>query len=150
MTHEYEENIQKLIAQPMKAKELLEDMYDMYPKEMKQMLHFAVNGKHLDEETMDEALRLITRYDGAKAPFWSMDCFRETLKKTNISLVGQAYNEYDVNYLTQYYMADFKSLGQDPVTFICMAIDRLHDIDDPKACEVAYREAMHRIRKHAK
>lgn len=68
----------------------------------------------------------------------------------NISLVGQAYNEYDVNYLTQYYMADFKSLGQDPVTFICMAIDRLHDIDDPKACEVAYREAMHRIRKHAK
>lgn len=68
--------------------------------------------------------------------------------KTNISLAGQPYNEFDLNYLTQYYMADFKSLGQDPVTFICMAVDRLHDVDDPKAAEKAYRSATHRIAVH--
>ena len=41
----------------------------------------------------------------------------------------------------------FKSLGQDPVIFIHLAEDKLHDIDDDKACEAAYWEAYHRINK---
>lgn len=150
MTNEFEADIQKLITQPMRVKELMEELYEMHPKEVSRSVHFAVHGKHLDECTMEEALCTITRYDGAKAPFWSMEDFRETLKKTNISLVGQAYNEYDLNYLTQYYLADFKSLGQDPVKFICMAIDRLHDVDDPHAAEKAYHSAMHRLAVHKK
>jgi hypothetical protein len=148
MTHEFEMNLQKLMAQPMKVKEVLTELHDCYPKEVSRAMHFAVNGKHLDEELMEEALATITRYDGAKAPFWSMEDFRDILKKTNISLVGQAYNEYDLNYLTQYYLADFKSLGQDPVKFICMAVDRLHDVDDPHASEKAYHSAVGRIAKH--
>ena len=43
--------------------------------------------------------------------------------------------------------ADFKSLGQDPLTFIHLAEDKFHDIDDDKACEAAYWEAYHRINK---
>lgn len=150
MTHEFQIDVQKLIAQPMKAKEVLEELHEHYPKEVGRAVFFAVNGKHLNEELMEEALETITRYDGVKAPFWTMDDFRDILKKTSISLVGQAYNEYDLNYLAQYYFADFKSLGQDPVKFICMAVDRLHDIDDPKAPEKAYHSAMHRISKHKK
>ena len=148
MTHEFEENIQKLIAQPMKMKELLEDWYECEPKTASRKVYFAIHGKHLDEEMMNEALHTITRYDGARAPFWTMEEFNCLLKKTNISLAGQPYNEFDLNYLTQYYMADFKSLGQDPVTFICMAVDRLHDVDDSKAAEKAYRSAAHRIAVH--
>lgn len=148
MTHEFEANVQKLLSQPMKMKEILEDWHDQCPKEAERAVHFAVNGKHLDEELMNEALHTIVRYDGAHAPFWTMEAFREQLKKTNISIVGQPYNEYDLNYLTQYYLADFKSLGQEPVTFICMAVDRLHDVDDPKAAEKSYRSAMHRLAKH--
>lgn len=148
MTHEFEEDIQKLLTQPMKTKELLYELHDMYPKKVARLVHFCVNGKHLDEELMDEALSTITRYDGAKAPFMSMEDFRDILKKTNISLVGQPYNEYDLNFLTQYYLADFKSLGQDPVKFICMAVDRLHDVDDPHASEYAYHCAMHRLAEH--
>lgn len=34
------------------------------------------------------------------------------------------------------------------MTFICMAIDRLHDVDNPKAAEKAYRMASHRIAKN--
>ena len=150
MTHEFENDIQKLISQPMKVKELLEDMHESHPKEVSRAVYFAVHGKHLDECLMEEALNTITRYDGVKAPFWSMDEFREILKKTNVSLVGQAYNEYDLNYLTQYYLADFKSLGQEPVKFICMALDRLHDVDDPHAAEKAYYSAMHRLAVHKK
>lgn len=150
MTNEFNTNLQKLMAQPMKMKELLEDWHDECPKSAERAVHFAVHGKHLDEELMDEALRTITRYDGVQAPFWTMCDFREQLKKTNISIAGQPYNEYDLNYLTQYYMADFKSLGQSPTTFICMAVDRLHDVDDPKASEKAYRSAMHRLSKHGK
>lgn len=148
MTHEFESDVQKIISQPMKVKELLLDLHECYPKEVGRAVFFAVNGKHLDESLMDEALATITRYDGVKAPFWTMNDFRDVLKKTNISLAGQAYNEYDLNYLTQYYLADFKSLGQDPVKFICMAVDRLHDVDDPHAAEKAYHSAMHRISKH--
>lgn len=148
MTHEFESDVQKIINQPMKVKELLLDLHECYPKEVSRAVFFAVNGKHLDESLMDEALATITRYDGVKAPFWTMNDFRDVLKKTNISLAGQAYNEYDLNYLTQYYLADFKSLGQDPVKFICMAVDRLHDVDDPHAAEKAYHSAMHRISKH--
>lgn len=148
MTHEFDTNVQKLLSHPMKMKEILEEWHDACPAEAERAVHFAVNGKHLDESTMLEALHTITRYDGAQAPFWTMDTFREQLKKTNISIVGQPYNEYDLNYLTQYYLADFKSLGQDPITFICMAVDRLHDVDDPKAAEKAYRSAMHRLAKH--
>lgn len=148
MTHEFEMNLQKIMAQPMKVKEVLTELHECYPKEVARALHFAVNGKHLDEELMDEALATITRYDGVRAPFWTMDDFRDVLKKTNISLAGQPYNEYDVNYLTQYYLADFKSLGQDPVKFICMAVDRLHDVDDTHASEKAYHSAVSRIAKH--
>lgn len=150
MTHEFDIEIQKLIAQPMKAKEVLEELHEHHPKEVSRAVFFAVNGKHLNEELMNEALATITRYDGAKAPFWSIDDFKEVLKKTNISIVGQAYNEYDLNYLAQYYLADFKSLGQDPVKFLCMAVDRLHDVDDPKASEFAYRSAMHRLARNKK
>lgn len=148
MTHDFEKNIQKLMAQPLKLKEIVEELHEHHPKEVERATHFAANGRHLDEDTMCEALHTITRYDGMQAPFWTMDEFRETLKKTNINLAGQPYNEYDVNFLTQYYMADFKSLGQNPTTFICMAIDRLHDVDDPKAAEKAYRSAIHRLASH--
>lgn len=148
MTHTFHEDVQKLLNQPMKMKEVLEEWYEHDPKKAARCLHFAVNGKHLDEDLMNDALHTITRYDGVHAPFWTMEDFRELLKKTNISLAGQPYNDYDLNYLTQYYMADFKSLGQDPVTFICMAVDRLHDVDDPKASEKAYRSAMHRLAVH--
>ena len=54
------------------------------------------------------------------------------------------------NYLTQMYLADFKSLGQEPAVFIGLAIDRLNDIDDPKASEYAYYNAKKRICKHSK
>ena len=148
MTHELEQDIQKLLAQPMKTKELLYELHEAYPKKVERLIHFSINGKHLDEDLMNEALSTITRYDGVTAPFWSMEEFREVLKKTNISLVGQPYNDYDLNFLTQYYLADFKSLGQDPVKFICMAVDRLHDVDDPHASEHAYHTAMHRLSKN--
>lgn len=46
------------------------------------------------------------------------------------------------------YLADFKSLGQEPAVFIGLAIDRLNDIDDPKACEYAYHDAKKRIMEH--
>lgn len=147
---EFMADIQKLVTQPAKVREMLEDWYEACPKEASRMVHFAVNGKHLNKEMMDEALETITRYDGVKAPFWAVEDFDELLKKSNIVLQGQMYNKYDVNFLAQYYLADFKSLGQDPVRFVCMALDRLHDIDDPKACEKAYRVAFKRIEEHHK
>lgn len=147
MTHEFEENLHKLISQPMKLQEVVEELHEMHPKQTERAVHFAVHGKHLDEELMNEALATITRYDGVHAPFWTTEEFCELLKKTNMSITGQPYNKYDLNYLTQYYLADFKSLGQDPTTFMCMAFDRLHDIDDPHAAEYAYHSAMHRLAK---
>lgn len=145
MTHEIDIDIQKLMSQPMKIKEVIEELHEKFPRETRRAVHFAVNGRHLDEEMMEEAFTTITRYDGAKAPFWTMQDFEELLNKNGISIAGQQYNGYDVNFLAQYYAADFKSLGQDPMTFICMAIDRLHDVDDPKTAEKAYRTAAHRI-----
>ena len=145
MTHELDIDIQKLMSQPMKIKEVIEELHEKFPRETRRAVHFAVNGRHLDEEMMEEAFTTITRYDGAKAPFWTMQDFEELLNKNSISIAGQQYNGYDVNFLAQYYAADFKSLGQEPMTFICMAIDRLHDVDDPKAAEKAYRTAAHRI-----
>lgn len=145
MSHEIDIEVQKLISQPMKVKEVIEELHEKFPKETGRAVHFAVNGKHLDEEMMKEAFQTITRYDGAKAPFWSVHDLEELMNTAGISLAGQQYNIYDVNFLAQYYAADFKSLGQDPMTFVYMAIDRLHDVDDPKACEKAYRTASHRI-----
>ena len=67
MTHEIEIDIQKLMSQPMKIKEVIEELHEKFPKETSRAVHFAVNGKHLDEEMMEEAFATITRYDGAKA-----------------------------------------------------------------------------------
>lgn len=144
---EFEENLNRLINQPMKLKEVLEELHESTPKPVARAVYFAANGRHLDEEMMNEALATITRYDGVKAPFWTMQEFCEVLSKTNLAISGQAYNKYDLNYLTQMYLADFKSLGQDPVTFVCMAVDRLHDVDDPQASEYAYHDASRRIAK---
>lgn len=136
-----------VIYQPDKIKEILLSLYDHDPKYTEKAIHYATVGYHLDEECMNEALATIVRYDGMRAPFWSMQEFRDLLSKNGISVLNEKYNEYDLNFLTQYYYADFKSLGKDPLVFIHIAEDKLHDIDDPKACETAYRKAHHRLNK---
>ncbi len=147
---DFEQDLQQIVAQPTKVKELFAEWHERAPREAERALHFALHGKHLDEEMMMEAFSTITRYDGVKAPFWTMAEFEEALQQAGISTSGQQYNKYDLNYLTQMYLADFKSLGQDPAVFIGLALDRLNDIDDPKASEYAYHDAKHRICKYSK
>lgn len=143
-----EHEIEKLyVTHPDKLKEVLLILSDKHPEQVKKAIHRASLGHHLDDDMMHEALSTITRYDGVKAPFWTHAEFKETLLKNNISLIYEKYNEYDLDFLAQYYYADFKSLGQDPITFIHLAEDKFHDIDDDKACEAAYWEAYHRINK---
>lgn len=140
-----EQDIEKIIVKPDKVREVLESLIESNPKETKKAIHYACLGHHLDEEMMNEALSTITRYDGARAPFWTVEEFNEECIKNNISCIGKSYNEYDLNFMTQYYLADFKSLGQKPITFINLAIDKFNDIDDPKAHETAYWTAKMRI-----
>jgi len=147
---DFNTDLQKIAGQPAKMREILEDLYECYPKEIKRAVHYAAHGRHLDEEMLGEALATITRYDGAHAPFWTQAELEELLKKNGITLTGQQYSAYDVNFLSQYYAADFKSLGQEPLVFVKMAIDRLHDVDDANATEAAYRKASHRIAKSLK
>lgn len=143
-----EQEIDKLVIyQPEKIKEILMAMHDKDPKHTEKIIHCAITGYHLDEEMMQDALATIVRYDGMRAPFWSMQEFTELLRKNGISTCSEKYNEYDLNFLTQYYFADFKSLGKDPIVFVRIAEDKLHDIDNPKACETAYWKAYHRINK---
>ena len=40
-----------------------------------------------------------------------------------------------------------ENVGKDPIVFIHIAEDKLHDIDNPKACETAYWKAQHRLNK---
>lgn len=143
-----EQEIDKLLVyQPAKIKEILLSLHEHDAKYTEKMIHYATVGYHLDEDCMNEALATIVRYDGTRAPFWSMQEFKDLLAKNNISVLSEKYNEYDLNFLTQYYYADFKSLGKDPIIFIHLAEDKLHDIDNPKACETAYWKAYHRINK---
>lgn len=145
---DFETKLDSMIKYPDKVKETINWLYDKYPKEVSRAVHYAGLNNHLDEEMMCEALATITRYDSVKAPFWTMEDFRTICRKMNISCVSEKYNEFDLNFLTHYYFADFKSLGDKPETFIPMAVDKLHDVDDPKACEFAYREAKKRICEH--
>lgn len=143
-----EQEIDRLVVyQPDKLKEILLALHDRDPKHTEKAIHYATMGYHLDEECMNEALATIVRYDGMRAPFWSMQEFKDLLAKNGISVLSEKYNEYDLNFLTQYYYADFKSLGKDPIVFIHIAEDKLHDIDNPKACETAYWKAHHRLNK---
>lgn len=130
---------------PEKIKEALELIADKDEELVNKALHRASLGHHLDEEMMNEALASITRYDGCKAPFWTPDEFREMLAFNKISLVYERYNEFDLSYIAQYYLADLKSLGKEPITFINIARDILTDVDNPKACEKAYWMAYRRI-----
>lgn len=150
MHDNFEKNVDQLILHHDKVKEFIEDMYECYPKDTERNVRFALHGRHLDEELMNEALETIIKYDGSRAPFWSMTEFISLLTPAGVNLMVEKFNEYDLNFLTQYYYADFKSLGSDPMVFIKLAYDRLHDIDDPHACEAAYREAIKRIKKHKK
>lgn len=143
-----EQDIEKIIAKPDKAREVIESLLELNPKETRKAIHYACLGHHLDEEMMNEALNTITRYDGIKAPFWTVEEFNEKCAKNNISCIGKSYNAYDLNFMTQYYLADFKSQGKDPITFINMALDKFNDIDDPKAHESAYWTAKMRICRH--
>lgn len=141
----FNKKVEEVSKFPDKVKEILCWVHDMYPKEIEKAIHYASLNNHLDEEMMCEALTTITRYDSVKAPFWTMEDFRTICRKLNISCIGEKYNEYDLNFLTHYYFADFKSLGDKPELFIGLAIDKLNDVDDPKACEFAYREAKKRL-----
>ena len=147
-----EQEIDKLlIYQPEKVKEIIMSLHEYDAKETEKAVHHAILGYHLDEEMMNEALSTIVRYDGMHAPFWSMLEFKDICAKNSISTANEKYNDCDLNFLTQYYFADFKSLGKDSkdiITFIHIAEDKLHDIDNPKACESAYWKAKHRICKH--
>lgn len=143
-----EQEIDKLVVyHPDKIKDILFAMHEKDPKHTEKMIHCALTGYHLDEEIMCEALATIVRYDGMRAPFWSMTEFKDILQKNDISVISEKFNEYDLNFLTQYYFADFKSLGKDPLTFVRIAEDTLKDVDNPKACEAAYWMAHHRLHK---
>ena len=144
-----EQEIDKLIIyQPDKIKDVLLSLYEHDNKETERAIRHASLGYHLDEEMMNDALATIVRYDGVRAPFWSMIEFKNLCAKHNISIMNEKYNEYDLNFLTQYYYADLKSLGKEPLVFIHIAEDKLHDIDNPKACETAYWKAKHRLCKN--
>lgn len=141
-----EQKIDKLIVyQPDKIKEILLTLHEQDHLTVEKALHRADLGCHLDEEMMNDALATIVRYDGMRAPFWTMTEFKDLCIKYGISTLSEKYNDYDLNYLTQAYLADFKSLGKEPITFMNMSIDKLHDIDDPKASEFAYHNAKHRL-----
>lgn len=144
-SHVIEKEVEKLVLNKEMAKEVILTLYEHCPEEAKKAIHYATLENHLDEEMMNEALTTITRYDNVKAPFWTFAEFTKLCSTRNISVVNEKYNLYDLNFLTQYYFADFKSLGKEPEKFIDMAIDKLHDVDDPKACETAYWEAKHRL-----
>lgn len=141
-----EQEIDKLLMyQPDKLKEVILSLHEYDSKNTEKAIRHASLGHHLDEDMMNEALATIVRYDGMRAPFWSMTEFKEICNKYGISTMGEKYNDYDLNFLTQYYLADFKSLGKEPLPFIKIAEDKLHDIDNPKASECAYWKAKHRI-----
>lgn len=144
-SHIIEKEIEKLVTSPNKAKEVILTLYEHCPDEAKKAIHYAALEHHLDEDMMNEALATIIRYDNARAPFWTFAEFSALCAANGISVSGEKYNLYDLNFLTQYYFADFKSLGTKPEPFIKLAVDKLHDVDDPKACETAYWEAKNRI-----
>ncbi len=140
------EVIEKLyMKHPEKVKEALELLYDKHPEAVDKALHRVELGHHLDKEMLTEALKGIVRYDCVQAPFWTHEEFKELLAKNKISLEYEKFNDYDMDFIAQYYLADLKSLGQDPMTFINIAKDILTDIDNPKACEKAYWMAHKRI-----
>jgi hypothetical protein len=56
---EFMADVQKLVAQPSKVREMMEDWYESCPKDAARMVHFAVNGKHLNEDMMEEARDLV-------------------------------------------------------------------------------------------
>lgn len=140
-----EQEMEDIINKPDKVKEVLDSLMESHPKETKKAVHYACLGHHLDEEMMEEALQTITRYDGVKAPFWTMEEFKMVCANNGISCMNTKYNEFDLNFMTQYYLADFKSQGKEPITFINMAMDKFNDIDDIKSSETAYWTAKMRI-----
>ena len=152
MNKAFEEDVSKLISfYPERIKETLCEMHKMYPEKMEKKIRQLLAGPHLTEEMMEEALATLIRYDGQKAPFWAIGKTNEFLNgnlNSEMTHMGEKFNLYDINFLAQYYAADFKSLGIEPPVFIKMAIDRLKDIDDPKADEYAYCIAKKRIHKH--
>lgn len=139
-------SIEKIyISKPEQIKDALKIIQCQYPEVVKTALHRASLGHHLDEEMMNEALKDTIRFDGTHAPFWTPEEFNELLAKNNTSLLYEKYNEYDLSYLAQFFYADLKSLGNDPMTFVHIAEDMLHDIDNPKTSEVAYWLACYKI-----
>lgn len=139
-------NIEHLYTKhPEQLKAALVMLYQRDPEMVEKAIHRASLGNHLDAEMLEEALEGTVRYDGRKAPFWTPEEFRDLLANNKISLLYEKYNEYDLSYLAQYYYADFKSLGSDPITFVKLAEDTLHDVDNPKACEAAFWLAFRKI-----
>lgn len=139
-------NIEHLYTRhPEHLKNALVMLYQRDPEMVEKAIRRASLGNHMDEEMLEEALEHTVRYDGKRAPFWTQEEFRDLLAKNNMSLLYEKYNEYDLSYLAQYYYADFKSLGTDPMVFVHLAEDKLHDVDDPKACEAAFWIAFRKI-----
>lgn len=144
----YEEKVAKLIAyHPDRVKDIFADYHDQDPMCAEKTINRALMGHHLDEDLMKEALMTIVRYDGMRPPFWS---YEETVAYVDMhhpTANGEKFNDYDIHFLAQYYAADFKSLGTDHGVFIGMALDRLRDVDDPKAAHHAYHVAKKRLHK---
>jgi|GEM_PF-6093493 len=144
----FEQKVEQLIRHyPDKLKHALKGKHSEDPMELEMFVDNALYGEHIRTlELMNKGLSTITAYTGKKAPFWSHEQFLEVCRTHNIPYENKPYTEYDLDFLAQYYGADFKAFKLDPATCILAAIDILTDHDaigDPS--EKAFKVLEHRL-----
>ena len=115
----------------------------MVRADMESVLH----GYHLNQILYDMGASTIINQDNSKNAHWSVEDIYDT---ADIDFKTKMYNKYDLAWMVNWYYSDFaKVLGDNPATYIDMAVSALEDKDYyGKACERAYHNVTERLERY--
>lgn len=144
MGNDFHEIYEVVVKHPKRVAHLIEEHFHEMTEYDKEKFF---KGCHIhNEEQMNEGLKTIVSYTGARAPFWTHSAFKRVARENGLSFEGKAYTEYDVDFLAQAYAADLRILKMNATDSIKAALDLLDDEDAPgDASERAYEMWKQRV-----
>lgn len=125
--------------------DFVEDMHELYPTEVEQMIDEFVEGCHIRTEKMyNEAVSYLVNPDGRRGAKWAVE---DIERKSGIKFEDEDYTKLDYAYVVNMFYSDYGNTITNTDIILDMAKQYLEDEDYPgDPAERAYHSAKKRIR----
>lgn len=142
------EKFEYLEEHPEKMVIALEELSEDYPHKVEIAVNMAIQGKHLSEEILEKAIEGMDFVDDTSP--WTLTQTNEVAKSIGIDFDDVKYNQYDFNFMMNWYLSDMAEIwGSDATKYGKYARFMLeNDPDNENPEERAYCEAKKFIKRY--